>query len=153
MYDQILLKKLSEYFIAEEDVPATQLLYRDGELSLYVGGIDLLPGDKVVQYRRENLDITIDMLNEIPPLVKYTGEEWLEFNGFGAINLVLLFDLENQLKTAGKVSQKLGLVIRWINSILREAVLLEEPKSGWSPSPHTFNNAAKDALAILDSVQ
>jgi hypothetical protein len=152
MHDQILLKKLSEYFIHEEDVPPTQLLYRDGELSLYVGGIDMLPGDKVVRYTRQNSNITIDALNEIPPLVKYSGEEWLELNGFSSTKLIFLFNLQNQLKAANKNSENLDVIINWINLVLSEDVFLPDFKSDWGRPPFAFQDVAREALTTLNSV-
>ena len=151
MYEQQLLRKLVEYFVAEEDVQPTKLLYRDGTLAVYSGGIDMLPGDKVVQYTREKGNVTIDMLNEIPPAVKYTGEEWLEKNGYNAMKLYVLIDLESQLKTVGKFSEKLSLVRNWIRMIISEAVLMENFKDSWTPPPHTFEETAKDAINSLGS--
>lgn len=151
MYDQQLLRKLAEYFVAEEDVSPTKLLYRDGTLASYSGGIDMLPGDKVVQYRRTNGDVTIDILNEIPPSVKYSGEEWLEKNGYNSMRISILFDLENQLTAAGKFSDKLNLVRNWIRMIISEAVLMMSFKDSWTPPPHTFEETAKDAINSLGS--
>lgn len=151
MYDQILLKKLAEYFVAEEDVLPTQLLYRSGTLAIYTGGIDMLPGDKVVQYRRVRGDVAIDILNEIPPSVKYSGEEWLEKNGYNAMKLYVLLDLESQLKTAGKFSHKLDTIKGWISMIMGEAILLEDSRDDWTPPPYYFNEVASEAISALGS--
>jgi len=151
MYDQRLLRKLAEYFVAEEDVSPTKLLYRDEELTIYTGGIDMFPGDKVVQYRRTKGDVSIDILNEIPPAVKYSGEEWLEKNGYNSMRLYILFDLENQLISAGKFSEKLSLVRNWVRMIISEAVLLLSFKDDWNPPPYTFEETAKDAINSLGS--
>ena len=151
MYEQQLLRKLAEYFVAEEDVLPTQLLYRDGTLATYTGGIAMLPGDKVVQYTREKGNITIDMLNEIPPSVRYTGEEWLEKNGYNAMKLYVLLDLESQLKTVGKFSHKLDTIKGWISMIMGEAILLEDSRDDWTPPPHYFNEVAREAISVLGS--
>lgn len=151
MYEQQLLKKLAEYFVAEEDVQPTKLLYRNGELTVYNGGIEMIPKDKVVQYRREKGNVTIDILNEIPPLVEYFGEEWLEKNGYTATRLYILFDLANQLKEMGKTSHKLNDIRNWVNMIISEAVLMQSYKSDWTPPPHYFNEAAGEAIKLLGS--
>ena len=68
---------------------------------------------------------------EVPPT--YTAEAWLEAQGYGAMRLLGLLDLES--KFGQQSPPKMQAVRTWINSIRAQYA---ETKSDWQPAPHNF---------------
>ena len=73
-----------------------------------------------------------------PPVVEevlptYTAESWLDHEGYGAMRLLGLLDLERQF--GQQAPPKMQAVRAWINSIRAQYA---ETKSDWQPAPHTF---------------
>lgn len=72
-------------------------------------------------------------------LPTYTAEAWLEAQGFGAMRLLGLLDLES--KFSGQAPPKMQAVRAWINSIRAQYA---ETKSDWQPAPHTFESTMQE---------
>jgi hypothetical protein len=69
----------------------------------------------------------------------WTAESWLDHEGFGAMRLLGLLDLESQF---GQQSPpKMQAVRAWINSIRAQYA---ETKSDWQPAPHTFESTMQE---------
>ena len=75
----------------------------------------------------------------IPPAPTWTAESWLDHEGYGAMRLLGLLDLESQF---GQQSPpKMQAVRAWINSIRAQYA---ETKSDWQPAPHTFESTMQE---------
>ena len=69
----------------------------------------------------------------IPPEPTWTAELWLDHEGYGAMRLLGLLDLES--KFGQQSPPKMQAVRAWINSIRAQYA---ETKSDWQPAPHNF---------------
>jgi hypothetical protein len=75
----------------------------------------------------------------LPEPPSFTAESWLDHQGFGAMRLLGLLDLEGQF---GQQSPpKMQAVRAWINSIRAQYA---ETKSDWQPAPHTFESTMQE---------
>jgi hypothetical protein len=81
---------------------------------------------------------------EVPPT--YTAEAWLEHEGYGAMRLLGLLDLEVQFMQAGAIPPKMQAVRAWINTI-RAGYSTE--RSDWPEAPHTFEQTMQEATTWL----
>lgn len=75
----------------------------------------------------------------IPQSPEYTAEAWLENQGYGAMRLLGLLDLEAQF--GGQAPPKMQAVRAWINAIRAQYA---ETKSDWKPAPHTFEETMQE---------
>jgi len=81
------------------------------------------------------------------PLV--SAEKHIEREGFPAIRLVTLMDLEGKLAQAGKTSAKLTAVRAWLDGILAAFAANPEPRNDWSGTPFGFEETVGEAMANL----
>jgi hypothetical protein len=75
----------------------------------------------------------------LPEPPSFTAEAWLEAQGYGAIRLLGLLDLEGQF--GQQAPPKMQAVRAWINSIRAQYA---ETKSDWQPAPHTFESTMQE---------
>ena len=75
----------------------------------------------------------------LPEPPTYTAESWLDHEGYGAMRLLGLLDLES--KFGGQAPPKMQAVRAWINSIRAQYA---ETKSDWQPAPHTFESTMQE---------
>jgi hypothetical protein len=83
------------------------------------------------------------------PLPTYTAEAWLSKEGYGAVQLVTLLNLEAELTARALVSPKLDAVKDWTNAILGEYVQSNQPKEDWGAAPFSFNETVVEAYSLL----
>jgi hypothetical protein len=81
------------------------------------------------------------------PLV--TAEKHIEREGYPAIRLVTLIDLEGKLAQAGKTSAKLTAARSWLDSILGAFASNPEPRNDWPSAPFGFEETVQDAASKL----
>jgi hypothetical protein len=81
---------------------------------------------------------------EVPPT--YIAEAWLEREGYGAMRLLGLLDLEVQFTQLGAIPPKMQAVRAWINTI-RAGYSTE--RSDWPNAPHTFEQTMQEATTWL----
>jgi hypothetical protein len=81
---------------------------------------------------------------EVPPT--FAAEAWLEHEGYGAMRLLGLLDLEVQFMQAGAIPPKMQAVRAWINTI-RAGYSTE--RSDWPNAPHTFEQTMQEATTWL----
>jgi hypothetical protein len=82
----------------------------------------------------------------IPQAPAYSAEAWLEHEGYGAMRLLGLLDLEVQFMQAGAIPPKMQAVRAWINTI-RAGYSAE--RSDWPNAPHTFEQTMQEATTWL----
>lgn len=80
---------------------------------------------------------------------KVSAERWIESQGYTALRLVALKDIEDKLASFGLSSEKVSAVRIWLNIILAEYAATPEPRNDWSPAPFTFEEAIQDGFASL----
>lgn len=81
-----------------------------------------------------------------PPI---TAEQHIEGEGYPAIRLVTLMDLEGKLAAAGKTSAKLTSVRGWLDTILGAFAANPEPRNDWPKAPFGFEETVQDAASKL----
>jgi hypothetical protein len=83
------------------------------------------------------------------PKPTITAEKHLEREGFPAIRLVTLMDLEGKLAEAGKTSAKLVAVRSWLDAVLGVFAANPEPSNEWPKAPFGFEETVQDAVGYL----
>jgi hypothetical protein len=83
------------------------------------------------------------------PKPAITAEKHIEREGFPAIHLVTLMDLEGKLARAGKTSAKLTAVRSWLDAILGAFAANPEPSNQWPKAPFGFEETVQDATSNL----
>jgi hypothetical protein len=78
-----------------------------------------------------------------------TAEKHIEREGFPAIRLVTLMDLEGKLAEAGKTSAKLVAVRSWLDAVLGAFAANPEPSNQWPKAPFGFEETVQDAASKL----
>jgi hypothetical protein len=78
-----------------------------------------------------------------------TAEKHIEREGFPAIRLVTLMDLEGKLAEAGKTSAKLVAVRSWLDAVLGAFAADPEPSNQWPEAPFGFEETVQDAASKL----
>jgi len=83
------------------------------------------------------------------PKPAITAEKHIEREGFPAIRLVTLMDLEGKLAEAGKTSAKLVAVRSWLDAVLGAFAANPEPSNEWPKAPFGFEETVQDAASKL----
>jgi hypothetical protein len=83
------------------------------------------------------------------PKPAVTAEKHIEREGYPAIRLVTLMDLEGKLAEAGKTSAKLTAVRSWLDAILGAFAANPEPRNDWPKAPFGFEETVQDAASKL----
>lgn len=85
------------------------------------------------------------------PKPTITAEKHIESEGFPAIRLVTLMDLEGKLAQAGETSVKLTAVRSWLDSILGAFAANPEPRNDWPKAPFGFEETVQEAATKLNN--
>lgn len=83
------------------------------------------------------------------PKPAVTAEKHIEREGYPAIRLVTLMDLEGKLAEAGKTSAKLSTVRSWLDMILGAFAANPEPRNDWPKAPFGFAETVQEAAGSL----
>lgn len=86
-----------------------------------------------------------------PPKPAITAEKHIEREGYPAIRLVTLMDLEGKLAEAGKTSAKLTAVRGWLDTIFGAFAANPEPRNDWPKAPFGFEETVQDTASVLIS--
>jgi hypothetical protein len=85
-----------------------------------------------------------------PPLM--SAAEWVDAQGFSGNRTTTMLYLKLKLDAAQKSSPKLAAVQAWLDGMIVAGVTQpEERRSDWPASPWSFEEAAGEALAVLQS--
>lgn len=83
------------------------------------------------------------------PKPSITAEKHIEREGFPAIRLVTLMDLEGKLAQASKTSAKLTAVRSWLDLILGAFAANPNPRNDWPKAPFGFEETVQEAASKL----
>ncbi len=78
-----------------------------------------------------------------------TAEKHIEREGYPAIRLVTLMDLEGKLVKTKKKSAKLTAVRSWLDMILGAFAANPEPRNDWPKAPFGFEETVQEAASKL----
>ena len=78
------------------------------------------------------------------------ADQWIERQGFTAIKVVALMDIEAKLATANKTSVKLAAVRQWLDGLTATYALNPVPRKEWPVAPFRFEETIQEAIAALN---
>jgi len=83
-----------------------------------------------------------------PPAM--SAADWVDAQGFSGNRTTTMLYLKLKLDAAQKSSPKLAAVQAWLDALIVAGVTQPDLKRGdWDASPHAFEEASAEALAIL----
>ena len=86
----------------------------------------------------------------VPPVATFTPAEWVDAQGFAGNRSTTMLYLKLKLDGASKSSPKLIAVQAWLDGMIVAGVTEpDQRRSDWPASPHSFEEASGEALAIL----
>lgn len=77
------------------------------------------------------------------------AESHIESQGYPAIRLVTLMDLESKLAQAGKTAPKLVAVRGWLDTVLATFASTPEPRNDWASAPYGFEETVAEAVGTM----
>ena len=83
------------------------------------------------------------------PKPAITAEKWIERQGFPAIRLVTLMDLEGKLAAAGLTTPKLIAVRGWLDTVLATFAANPVPRNDWASAPYGFEETVAEAVGTM----
>ena len=89
--------------------------------------------------------------SERPPVAgpKSSVEQWTEKQGFSALRMLTIKDLEGKLAAAGKESVKLSAIRQWADSLIALFATNPEPRNDWPEAPFSFDETVQEAVSLL----
>lgn len=123
----------------------------DEQAALVKAGFTANP--RVMHFYKEGEILTMQqwreqqMANSPKPTI--TAEKYIEHQGFTALRLIALMDLEKKLAENGKTSVKLSAVRAWLDSILAVSATNPEPRNDWPNLPYSFEETSAEAMSTL----
>lgn len=78
---------------------------------------------------------------------KITAEQHIQREGYTAIRLVSLLDLEGKLAQAGKTSAKLTAVRAWLDGIMATFAANPESRNDWPKAPFSYEATVQEAAS------
>jgi hypothetical protein len=138
--------RLDEEPIVGLDPNLLEMAVIEGEIPGYNPETQILTKSDVVNVEARTITRTWALSN-----LTYTAEDHIEREGFPAMRLVALMDLEGKLATAGKTSAKLVAVRSWLDLILGAFAFDPEPRNDWPTAPFGFEETVQDAAISLNN--
>lgn len=84
-----------------------------------------------------------------PAKPKVAVEKWIESQGYSAIRLLTVRELEGKLLAAGKVSAKISAIRQWADGLIASFALNPEPRNDWPEAPFAFDEVVQEAVSAL----
>lgn len=133
----------------------TFLIYRNGiapEFSYSSKEISFEPshicGDVRV-LKSQNSPSNIEMENCFKSPDFYSVEQWIEKQGYSAIRLLTVRELEVKLQVSNKNSQKVTAIRQWADGLIAIFALNHESRNDWPQVPFAFDEVVQEAIQIL----
>jgi hypothetical protein len=107
--------------------------------------------------RDEAIRLQLTNINEFFPIPdnienintsSYTVDEWLTYQGFTAIKLIALIDIESKVNQANKQSPKLEETRAWLDSVTQSYITEPGKTTNWTSSPYTFDEVMLEATTL-----
>jgi hypothetical protein len=83
------------------------------------------------------------------PRPAISAERHIERQGYPAMRLVTLMDLEGKLSASGLTAPKLVAVRGWLDTVLATFAANPEPRNDWASAPYGFEETVAEAVGIL----
>ena len=79
-------------------------------------------------------------------------DSWIERQGFSALKVLSLMDIEGKLAAANKSSEKLIAVRNWLNGITVSFALNPASNGNWPTAPFRFEETIQEAITVLGTL-
>jgi hypothetical protein len=83
------------------------------------------------------------------PRPAISAERHIERQGYPAIRLVTLMDVEGKLAAAGLTAPKLVAVRGWLDTVLATFAANPEPRNDWALAPYGFEETVAEAVGTI----
>jgi hypothetical protein len=83
------------------------------------------------------------------PRPAISAERHIERQGYPAMRLVTLMDLEGKLAAAGLTAPKLVAVRGWLDTVLATFAANPEPRNDWALAPYGFEETVAEAVGTV----
>jgi hypothetical protein len=83
------------------------------------------------------------------PRPAISAEHHIERQGYPAIRLVTLMDVEGKLAAAGLTAPKLVAVRGWLDTVLATFAANPEPRNDWALAPYGFEETVAEAVGTI----
>jgi hypothetical protein len=83
------------------------------------------------------------------PRPAISAERHIERQGYPAMRLVTLMDLEGKLSASGLTAPKLVAVRGWLDTVLATFAANPEPRNDWASAPYGFEETAAEAVGTM----
>lgn len=121
------------------------------QVSLVEDGFTSIP--RMIYFYKEGEIFSLQQWRELQgvsrPKPPITAERHIEREGFPAIRLVSLMDLEFKLAQAGKTAAKLTAVRSWLDGVMATFAANPEPRNDWPKAPYGFEETVQEAASKL----
>jgi hypothetical protein len=85
-----------------------------------------------------------------PQQLPFSGvDQWIERQGFSALKVLSLMDIEAKLAAENKSSEKLIAVRNWLNGITVSFALNPASNGNWPIAPFRFEETIQEAITVL----
>lgn len=121
-------------------IPPVVHFYENGQL--------VTPEEKKDQLRPQITEQLQELKNSKPPV---KAEKWIERQGFTALKVVALMDIEGKLAAANKTSAKLEAVRQWLDGLTASHAAMPIPRNNWPAAPFRFEETMQEAIAAINS--
>lgn len=86
---------------------------------------------------------------QVVPATRYTAGEWLEHVGLGSSQQPTLIYCKMNLTAAGKASPKLAAMEQFMQQILGQFAMNNNPRGDWPNPPYGYEETVAECVAIL----
>jgi hypothetical protein len=114
------------------------------QLRYFYEGGHLMTLQEKMQQRHQG----IGLFTSQSPLA--AADQWIERQGFSALKVIALMDIEGKLATASKSSGKLTAVRSWLDGITASFALNPVSRDDWPTAPFRFEETVQEAITILN---
>ena len=83
------------------------------------------------------------------PRPAISAERHIERQGYPAMRLVTLMDMEGKLAAAGLSAPKLVAVRGWLDTVLATFAANPEPRNDWALAPYGFEETVAEAVGTI----
>lgn len=108
--------------------------------------------DGLLMTFQEKMQLRRQWMGPFAPQFPFAAaDQWIERQGFSALKVIALMDLEGKLAAANKSSEKLTAVRSWLDGITASFALNPVSRDNWPASPFRIEETIQEAIATLNS--
>ena len=130
---------------------ATVVEISDAQAQQIKDGMTATP--RVIYFYKDGELLTLAQWRELQiaarPRPAISAERHIERQGYPAMRLVTLMDLEGKLSASGLTAPKLVAVRGWLDTVLATFAADPAPRNDWALAPYGFEETVQEAASRL----